>query len=466
MKEFPPPKAAVAAVGSPVGTTQPKLAPDSAFSGRVLANKEDNAKPQVSRFLALAGQLGLLWVVFFAYDTLGGTDWMHDYNQFLRLSALAFGAFLVHYWLPFRFKEVFWVAISMAGAFLFLNSRVAELLIGAGLLFFLILRGKLPFRVRASLVALVFAGLIYCCAHRVEHIPWQFYPVFGALFMFRIIIYLYDLSHSKEPARLLPFLSYFFILPNYLVPFFPVIDFQTMRHTYFQRNIHDIAQQGIRWMMRGAVQLALYRVVVYFNDSYLPDRVTNPGSLAATLVLTYMLYLNVSGHFHMVVGMMHLFGYDLPETNRRYFLAGSVLDFWRRINIYWKDFMVKIVYFPVYFKLRKKGDLKAQVLATAAVFQVTILLHVYQFFWTKRQFECTVPDLVFFNALGLAAIGQVLYDGWRKREKRAIRKPGPLAHALQVACTFAFVSILWSFWSAHTASSGIYLLTHWARGGR
>jgi hypothetical protein len=83
-------------------------------------------------------------------------------------------------------------------------------------------------------------------------IPGAFYPVFGAIFMFRIIIYVYDLAHSRERARLLPFLSYFFVLPNYYFTFFPVIDFQTMRRSYYQRDIHEIAQQGIRWMTRGA----------------------------------------------------------------------------------------------------------------------------------------------------------------------------------------------------------------------
>lgn len=58
----------------------------------------------------------------------------------------------------------------------------------------------------------------------------------------------------------------------------------------------------------------------------------------------------------MIIGFMNLFGYDLPETHRKYLLAHSLTDFWRRINIYGKDFMVKMVYFPVYFRLRRSGD--------------------------------------------------------------------------------------------------------------
>ena len=53
------------------------------------------------------------------------------------------------------------------------------------------------------------------------------------------------------------------MLPNYYFLLFPVIDFQTHRQTYFQRDIHDIAQQGIVWIARGTMQLLLYRLIYH-----------------------------------------------------------------------------------------------------------------------------------------------------------------------------------------------------------
>ena len=73
----------------------------------------------------------------------------------------------------------------------------------------------------------------------------------------------------------------------------------------------------------------------------------------------FLLYLRVSGQFHIIVGMLHLFGFNLPETHHLYFLSSSFTDFWRRINIYWKDFMMKIFYYPAYFALRKRGETMA-----------------------------------------------------------------------------------------------------------
>jgi D-alanyl-lipoteichoic acid acyltransferase DltB (MBOAT superfamily) len=419
--------------------------------------RELRATPRLGPFLVLAGQLALLLLVFSLYHL--------EKHGFLRMSAIVFGAFLVHYWLPFRIKEPFWVAVSMAGAFVLLQPLVAALLIVVGLAFFLILRSPVAFRYRVSLLVAIFGVLIYGCATKSFHvIPGSFYAVFGAIFMFRIIIYVYDLAHARQPAQLLPFLSYFFLLPNYYFTLFPVVDFQTMRRGYYQRDIHEIAQQGIYWMMRGAIQLMLYRLVTYFNDPYLPDRVTSLRALITTMVLTFLLYLNVSGTFHLIVGMLHLFGYDLPETNRRYLLSSSFTDFWRRANIYWKDFMVKIVYFPVYFKLHKRGDVRAQVVATAAVFLVTWGLHSYQFFWVKGQFLTSWPDTIFWTILGLLVIANVLYERHHKRRKQSPSWQGRLMHAVQVLVTFTVIVTLWSLWSSPTVGAWGYLMTHWMQG--
>ena len=53
--------------------------------------------------------------------------------------------------------------------------------------------------------------------------------------------------------------------------------------------------------------------------------------------------------------MLHLFGFNLPETQSLYYLASSFTDFWRRINIYWKDFMMKVFYYPAFFGLKRSG---------------------------------------------------------------------------------------------------------------
>src|SRR5438477_3957804 len=155
-----------------------------------------HATPKLGRFLVLAVQLALLELVFQLTNTLPNIE-------FARVSQIAFGAFLVHYWLPFRFKEPFWIAVSMSAAFVFFDRQTAELLVGVGVLFFTIFRCPVTFKWRLLAIAAIFGVLAYGCAgHVLPRIPATFYPIFGAIFMFRMIIYAYDLSHSREPARL------------------------------------------------------------------------------------------------------------------------------------------------------------------------------------------------------------------------------------------------------------------------
>ena len=248
-------------------------------------------------------------------------------------------------------------------------------MIAAGLALYAIVASPLPFRVRLVVVA---GGRSRVARLRACHagfgIPFEFWPVFGAIFMFRFMIYLYDAAHAKTRPPLVDFLTYFFILPNYYFLLFPVIDFQTHRQTYFRRNINDVAQQGIVWIARGTIQLMLYRLVYHWKGpSNAPEQVTTFGALVATMVLTYLLYLRVSGQFHIIIGFLHLFGYDLPETHRKYLLSRSLTDFWRRINIYWKDFMVKMVTSPCTSGCAEAGEVRAQVVATVIVFVVDLV---------------------------------------------------------------------------------------------
>ena len=39
-----------------------------------------------------------------------------------------------------------------------------------------------------------------------------------------------------------------------------------------------------------------------------------------------------------------MYGYGLAETHHLYLFSSSFTDFWRRINIYWKDFIQKLVF--------------------------------------------------------------------------------------------------------------------------
>ena len=126
------------------------------------------------------------------------------------------------------------------------------------------------------------------------------------------------------------------------------------------------------------------------------------------LVANYALYLRVSGHFHLICGMLHLFGWNLPRTHDNYFLASSFSEIWRRINIYWKDFLMKTFFYPAFFLLRTRLPIQssrrdgiALFIAVLWAFFWTWLAHSWQTFWILGRFPFLLGHGVTWLIVGL-----------------------------------------------------------------
>ena len=387
--------------------------------GDSLGRTLEQGRISVLAFLLVLVQLGVLTLVLRQFQI--------ESPSFLRLWLLALAGFAIHAFLPLRLRLPFFLAVSLAGIALVLGPVNAAWLICLGLL--LIAMCHLPISFRARIAVLLGMGAVLV-AQRANWLagPWPeaIWPILGSMFMFRLVVYLYDLRHDKSPVSAVRTLSYFFMLPNVCFPLFPVVDYKTFRRNYYDDDAYQIYQVGVDWIVRGVVHLLLYRVVYYYF-TLAPSEVHGPGDMAQYLVSNFLLYLRVSGTFHIVVGMLYLFGFRLPETHHRYLFASSFTDFWRRINIYWKDFMLKIFYYPAYFRLRRFGNTAALVLATIFVFLMTWFLHAYQWFWLRGTILFVWQDILFWTVLGVLVVVNSLWEASHGRE-RSLRKPASVSY--------------------------------------
>lgn len=449
-----------------------------------ITKPEDRAAVQYGRFIPLLLQLALLLVVFKGFNIEG--------EAFFRLSTACFVGFAIHYLLPFRFKKQGLIVLSILGGLytlvhvdvrtpyftelpthLYIMATAVELfavptiivgsVVALAILFYYSLHLKAPFIVRLLPVVAIACVLTYARQNNVGGLPNLFWSIVGSVFMFRLILYAYDVRMSRQRESLTDYLCYMLLLPNFYFTLFPVVDYSTFKRTWYARDIHVMAQEGIFWIVRGAVQLMLYRLI-YHRVVIGPYEVHDFWTMLQYIFPTYLLYLRVSGHFHIIVGMLKLFGYDLPETHRRYLLASSFTDFWRRINIYWKDFMIKCFFYPIHFRLRRKSETLALIAGTISVFVATTVLHGYQWFWLRGTFIITGPDVVFWTLLGVAVIINVL---WETRSKaKAQKEPqskvvGIIIHALKVIAMYITMSILWSMWSTQELSDWFNTVMYW-----
>lgn len=341
-----------------------------------------------------------------------------------------------------------WLALSRAVPLF----AVSAVLIGICLL-------PIGFWTRAAMLAAV--GLV-CGACRADLFGSDsllaIWPVLAAFFMFRLFVFLYDVSAMPKRPGLAASIAYFFLYPNSVSTLFPIVDFRTMLRTYYNDDAIAIYKRGASWMMRGVIQLILFRFVrqLVTIDA---TQVSDGTDVALYIAGCTFVYLQVSGLFHLVVGMLLLFGFNLPVTNRRYFLASSFNDYWRRANIYWKDFILKVVYTPTYFRFKALGATRALVIATLWAFFVTWALHLYQTFWLKGDASIRSTDVIFWSALGILVLANSL---WEMKFGR-VRHLSPTKYDVRqgavimlcTAGTFATISLLWSLWSA--PSLGVWL---------
>jgi alginate O-acetyltransferase complex protein AlgI len=417
----------------------------------------------LQQFASILLPLAALWLVIdrFGLESIAVS----------RLVLVTCLGFSVHYFLPLRYRLPFFLLLSIAALGLVLGVLPAAWILGIGLA--LVGLCHLPATFRTRLVAVGVAAVLVALGRAaVVHVPVpaSVWPILGSLFMFRLIVYLYDIRHDPKLAGFWPSLSYFFLLPNVCFPLFPVVDFKTFRTTYYSGDRHAIYAGGLQWIFRGVVQLLLYRLV-YQTLVIQPTAVATAWDLGQYFVWPFLLYFRVSGQFHLVIGLLRLFGFNLPETHHEYFLASSFTDFWRRINIYWKDFMMKLFYYPAYFALRRRGPLFALVVSTVIVFAATWFLHSYQWFWLRGVFQFGWTDAVFWSVLGVVVVFNSLHE-WRRGRARALTAralswPETLGVAARTLGMFCFISVLWSLWSTESIGAWLSLwpaIAHWSPG--
>jgi len=338
----------------------------------------------------------------------------------------------------------------------------AALVVGLTLGLIGICLAPIPWAVRAGIVAGVGVGLMALRNQPGLPVPAVFWPVAGSFLMFRMVIYLYELKHAKKPESFLDAVNYFLLPPNACFIHFPVVDYRTMQRTWLMGGLRETQREGLRMIFRGMIHLLGYRII-YHELLIAPGDVEDPATLARFLVCNYLLYLRVSGQFHIACGIIHLFGWRLPETHHNYLLANSFTDYWRRINIYWKDFMVRVFFNPTVFRLKRWPQPLALAAATVVVFLATWLLHAYQSFWLRGSWGFSTTDGLFWGILGVLVLINVQIDARRTRAGRRFRplkategrsasvwrRAGALAkHSLQVAATFTTIAVLWSLWSS------------------
>jgi D-alanyl-lipoteichoic acid acyltransferase DltB (MBOAT superfamily) len=444
----------------------------------VSTSDDSSAQQQGSWNLAFAGKIitiaAQLVVLVLTIRTFNLLD-----QAFLDVFHLILFGFLINAVLPLRYRLPFFTLLSLASIYTILGLVTGTGLIALGLILISICHLPVSFRVRVG--ALIMTGLLLAAMRsdwnqfpgiKQQLAPffsllefseqWSpvIWPILGSMFMFRLITYLHDIHYEKGRHDIWRSLGYFFMIPNVCFPLFPVVDYARFSQDYYNEEAVRIYQRGISWIFRGVTHLIVYQFI-YLYMTLDPVEIGGLADMLQYSLSAFLLYLQVSGQFHLVVGILLLFGFNLPETNHLYYLASSFNNHWRRINIYWKDFMMKVLYYPLYFRLRKLGNTNAIVLSTIVVFFATWSLHAYQWFWLRGTVLLEWHDGLFWAILGTFVIANSLYEikhgRGRSLGKHKRNVYDLTATAMSTAGTFLTMCILWGMWSSDSLSQWMSL---------
>ena len=354
------------------------------------------------------------------------------------------------------------------GLFCVFGAQVAAVVLGFSAILIGICLLPIPWIARAGAVAIAAATLAVARPSLPRSlVPDNVIPIVASMFMFRIIIYLYELKHAKTRETLVDTLSYFFLLPNFCFMHFPVVDYRTMQRGYFADDVHSLQRRGLQMMFRGTIHLLLYRLV--YHEMLIPaSKVHDLASLTCYLVCNYLLYLQVSGQFHIACGMLHLYGFQLPETHHNYLLATGfhrllAADQHLLERLHGADFL-------------QSGRLSAQAVATAGGAGGG-----HHFGLPGDMVLACLPVVLAARELGLlgsrrSLLGNSGRDGAGECPARRPSEPDRGAQALprgatrptfgelavrsiKIAATFSTIAVLWSLWSSPSLSAWLDMVS-------
>lgn len=393
--------------------------------------------------------------------------------HFKEVVLVAIGGFLVHASLSAAWRPIFFLGLSIGGLFWFAGWQNALLVTIIGSLFIAMatLIRKEGVRHWVMLLFTLFLAAVVVITNDKDLLlkialqvfeegasrkaavygSWlqshfSVFTILGSMFMYRMLIFLYDSPHMKEtpgPARNW---SYFFMLPNMGIYLFPPVDYRNFLSRQFDSFDLHIYKKGTQWMALGVFHLVVYRIVYHFIQ--VPEnQVRDLYGFLLYAIPKYMEVIRLSGIFHFSAGILCLFGFNLPKTFDNYYLASGFSDLWRRLNVYFRDFMLKIFYYPIYFRLRGLGNTRAVLLTILLTFLASWMVHSFQMFWLLGKFPIKDVDLIYWNLFGILVATNAWID-LRSRRENKVKGPWETSFVTtaKIMGTFLGMSLLWSLW--------------------
>ncbi|MBX7093278.1 MAG: hypothetical protein K1X56_01030 [Flavobacteriales bacterium] len=278
-------------------------------------------------------------------------------------------------------------------------------------------------------------------------------PFFGVMFMFRGISFYYENSIGKIKSPWIIKWNYFAMIPNLFFFLFPIIDYRKFTGNYYSVPVFMIWKSALRHLALGLFYYILYR---WINLSFINDPI---DVIEASLVVKYFFFgfalsLRMVGIFYIGLALIECWGYQYEDVFGNYFSAHSFTNLWQKINVFWREFMLRIFYYPLYFRIKNYFSSEAFRigLTIAIVFLLSAFLHTWQQFWISGNFVIRLTDLVFWMTFGFG----IAFDAIRSLKKR---KEKQWLNDIKAGLLLVFISFFYGLWTSGDIKEWLYLIS-------
>jgi len=223
---------------------------------------------------------------------------------------------------------------------------------------------------------------------------------FGLLFFLfqwaRLIVYAIDYHEGSVPRdlRIWDYLSVFLspaTIANHHYAPYVAQGYSYLASKYLCRDKNAIIADGLRlwaialmylvfgnWAVEGVVryaqeswQLPVYAYISQMIDDYVQGTpMSTPTVLLSTLLDQINVFLLWGAVLHFKVGTWRVFAYDVDPQYNRPWLATNLATLWGRFAFHYREFLVRVLYYPVFFRCAKQPVV---VRVSAAIMIATVL---------------------------------------------------------------------------------------------
>lgn len=429
----------------------------------ILSSYTDQQKINSQFHFSLKTILNVFWLL--CLSVLIYFFQIENTQRFPEVALILAGSFLLYVFIPLTYRRLFLIGLALAIEIYLIGVKLS-----LGVLIIIIYFTSLTYVNKSllrTILVLISVGFCMLVFSKIVFVPIiSNILMFGAMFiMLRYVYLLYELNYFKVKPGFTERISYLFLIPNSCFPLFPVIDPKDFINGFYSVPFNQTLERALNHITTGAIHLILYRIIyMYFSNSVY--EIETFWQWLSFILSSYSLIFRLSGLFFTAVGFVELFGFTLPNVFDHVYFASGFADLWRRVNLYWRTFMMRVFYYPFTFKFKKWNQVPVLFFSINIMFAITWFLHVWQWYWIKGSFYLYATDVLFWGSLGfLISINSVIiYKRFARGVNPSQGKTNVVTDAAKIILMFILMSILWSLWTSSSLNEFLYLFRFSVKG--